>query len=195
MFTVLFLFFKYVERFNTFFLRIGRQLAWVAILFMVLVILTQVFFRYILNNALPWPDEAARFLMLWMTGLVAPSAYRWGGFVSIDMVPKILPKYVGDILVTTLLVLSLTVLLIGFRLGLRHIEIGWIFESASIKVPWQLFGGEQKAIKLAWMYMSIPVGIFFLITVNIELILRKIISFSKPDFNLIMDPDKEKLES
>ena len=94
MFTVLFLFFKYVERFNTFFLRIGRQLAWVAILFMVLVILTQVFFRYILNNALPWPDEAARFLMLWMTGLVAPSAYRWGGFVSIDMVPKILPKYV-----------------------------------------------------------------------------------------------------
>ena len=195
MFTVLFLFFKYVERFNTFFLRIGRQLAWVAILFMVLVILTQVFFRYILNNALPWPDEAARFLMLWMTGLVAPSAYRWGGFVSIDMVPKILPKYVGDILVTTLLVLSLTVLLIGFRLGLRHIEIGWIFESASIKVPWHLFGGEQKAIKLAWMYMSIPVGIFFLITVNMELILRKIISFSKPDFNLIMDPDKEKLES
>jgi len=33
---------------------------------MVIVILLQVFFRYVLNNALPWPDELARFLMLWM---------------------------------------------------------------------------------------------------------------------------------
>ena len=61
---------------NTFFLRIGRQLAWIAILLMVMVILLQVFFRYVLNNALPWPDEVARFLMLWMTALIAPSAYR-----------------------------------------------------------------------------------------------------------------------
>ena len=55
---------------------------------MVIVILVQVFFRYVLNNALPWPDEVARFLMLWMTGLIAPSAYRWGGFVSIEFLER-----------------------------------------------------------------------------------------------------------
>ena len=70
---------------NTFILRIGRHLAWIAIGLMVVIILVQVLFRYGLNSALPWPDEAARFLMLWMTGLIAPSAYRWGGFVSIEM--------------------------------------------------------------------------------------------------------------
>ena len=70
---------------NTLILRAGRLLAWMALALMVAVILTQVFCRYVLNNALPWPDEAARFLMLWMTGLMAPSAYRWGGFVSIGM--------------------------------------------------------------------------------------------------------------
>ena len=64
---------------NTFVLRIGRHLAWIALGFMVLVILIQVFYRYALNNALPWPDEAARFLMLWMAGLMAPSAMRWSG--------------------------------------------------------------------------------------------------------------------
>ena len=62
---------------NTFILRIGRHLAWIAIGLMVVIILVQVLFRYGLNSALPWPDEAARFLMLWMTGLIAPSAYRW----------------------------------------------------------------------------------------------------------------------
>ena len=82
--TLLF-FFNLLEKINTFFLRIGRQFAWIAIFLMVVVIIIQVFFRYVLNNALPWPDELARFLMLWMTGLIAPSAYRWGGFVSIDI--------------------------------------------------------------------------------------------------------------
>ena len=73
--------FNFLEKINTFFLRIGRQFAWIAIFLMVVVIMIQVFFRYVLNSALPWPDEVARFLMLWMTGLIAPSAphERHGG--------------------------------------------------------------------------------------------------------------------
>ena len=48
-------------------------------------------------------------------------------------------------------------------------------------------------MKLAWMYMSLPVGIFLLILVNFELFLRNILSFtSKVD--LPLDRDKEKLE-
>ena len=160
---------------------------------MVVVILLQVFFRYILNNALPWPDELARFLMLWMTGFIAPSAYRWGGFVSIEMLPKLLPKLIENILLLILLSLSLFILIIGFQLGLQHIKIGWIFESSSIKIPFHLIGGEQKALKLAWMYMSLPVGIFLLILVNIELILRKIFLILKVNFDPPDDKDKESL--
>ena len=66
--------------------RIGRALSVFAIAVMVIVILTQVFFRYVLNNALPWPDEAARFMMLWLTGLMAPVALRQGGMVAITSV-------------------------------------------------------------------------------------------------------------
>ena len=111
---LLLLFFNFLQNINTFILRIGRQFAWIAILLMVIVIIIQVFFRYVLNNALPWPDEVARFLMLWMTGLIAPSAYRWGGFVSIDMLQRFLPKTLSNILIFLILIISLTVLLIGF---------------------------------------------------------------------------------
>jgi len=187
------LIFNTLQIFNSFILRIGRQLAWVAIFLMVIVILLQVFFRYVLNNALPWPDELARFLMLWMTGFIAPSAYRWGGFVSIDMLPQFLPKLIENILMLFLLSLSLAILVIGFKLGLQHIKIGWIFESSSIKIPFQLFGGKQQAIKLAWMYMSLPVGIFLLILVNIELILKKILLLFNKDLKLSEDLDKERL--
>ena len=182
-----------LEYLNSFMLKIGRDLAWIAIFLMVIVILLQVFFRYVLNNALPWPDELARFLMLWMTGFIAPSAYRWGGFVSIEMLPQLLPKFLENMLIIFLLVLSLTILLIGFQLGLQHIKIGWIFNSSSLKVPLDLIGGEQKSIKLAWMYMSLPVGIFLLILVNIELILKKIILTFNTEINLPIDKNKEHL--
>ena len=192
---LLLLFFNFLQNINTFILRIGRQLAWMAILLMVIVIIIQVFFRYVLNNALPWPDEVARFLMLWMTGLIAPSAYRWGGFVSIDMFERFLPKILSNILVFLILIISLTVLLIGFEMGLRHIDAGWIFSSSSIKIPYSLLGGKTEAMKLAWMYMSLPVGIFLLILVNIELILKTILSTFNSQINFPLDKDKERLEA
>ena len=192
---LLLLFFNFLQNINTFILRIGRQFAWIAILLMVIVIIIQVFFRYVLNNALPWPDEVARFLMLWMTGLIAPSAYRWGGFVSIDMLQRFLPKTLSNILVFLILIISLTVLLIGFEMGLRHINAGWIFSSSSIKIPYSLLGGKTEAMKLAWMYMSLPVGIFLLISVNIELILRTILSTFNSQINFPLDKDKERLEA
>ena len=191
---ILLFFFNFIEKVNTFFLRIGRQFAWIAIFLMVIVILIQVFFRYILNNALPWPDEVARFLMLWMTGLIAPSAYRWGGFVSIDLLERFLPKVISTLLALFLLVISLIVLIIGLEFGLKHINAGWIFNSSSIKIPFHLIGGKAEPIKLAWMYMSLPIGIIFLISVNIELILRNILTnFRKLD--LPKDLDKQKLET
>ena len=89
--------------------------------------------------------------------------------------------------------LSFLILLIGFNLGLQHIKIGWIFNSSSIKIPLNLFGGEQKAIKLAWMYMSLPVGILLLISVNLELILKKIILIFYAETDLPIDKNKEHL--
>ena len=192
---LLLLFFNFLQNINTFILRIGRQIAWMAILLMVIVIIIQVFFRYVLNNALPWPDEVARFLMLWMTGLIAPSAYRWGGFVSIDMLQRFLPKILSNILVFLILIISLTVLLIGFEMGLKHINAGWIFSSSSIKLPYSLLGGKTEAMKLAWMYMSLPIGILLLISVNIELTLKTILSTFSSQINFPLDKDKEKLEA
>ena len=192
---LLLLFFNFLQNINTFILRIGRQIAWMAILLMVIVIIIQVFFRYVLNNALPWPDEVARFLMLWMTGLISPSAYRWGGFVSIDMLQRFLPKTLSNILVFLILIISLTVLLIGFEMGLKHINAGWIFSSSSIKIPYSLLGGKTEAMKLAWMYMSLPIGILLLISVNIELTLKTILSIFSSQINFPLDKDKERLEA
>ncbi len=170
---------------NSFVLRIGRFVAWVALALMVLVILTQVFFRYVLNNALPWPDEAARFLMLWMTGLIAPSAYRWGGFVAIDMVPAALPKRTALVLMLILLALSAAVLTVAIGFGWGHtMGFGGNFDSSSLKLPLDMIGFESIKLKLRYMYASLLVGVIMLLAVNVELILRTILEILDPEITL-----------
>ncbi len=183
---------KLLVDFNTILLKLGRQLATVAIGLMVIIILIQVFFRYGLNSALPWPDEAARFLMLWMTGLIAPSAYRWGGFVSIDMLFRFLPSKMVKIITLILLVISLLVLVVGLQFGLKHVDSGWLFSSSSLKWPLHLIGMEAIRVKLAWMYMSLPVGLIMMSLVNVELIIKNFLWLWNPNLQLPIDPDQPK---
>ncbi|WP_068311087.1 TRAP transporter small permease [Aliiruegeria sabulilitoris] len=181
---------------NTKLLRVGRSIGWVALAMMVFVILLQVFFRYVLNSALNWPDEAARFLMLWMTGLMAPSAYRWGGFVAIDMLPQALPRVPGLLLSLVILVLSLCVLVIGVQHGYEHtFGFGGKFNSSSLRIPLEWFGMETIKVKLRFMYMSLFICMVLLIAVNVELILRNLILLGDADADLPSNDAPDMLQS
>lgn len=167
---------------NTWILRVARQVAWFALAVMVVVILAQVFFRYVLNNALSWPDEAARFLMLWMTALMAPSAMRWGGFVSIDMLYSALPRVPGLVLTLVLFGLSLAVLLVAVGHGYNHtFGFGGNFNSSSLRVPLDWLGLEAVRVKLRYMYGSLFFCVILLISVTVELILRTLVSLIDPN--------------
>ncbi|WP_372571465.1 TRAP transporter small permease [Ruegeria jejuensis] len=162
---------------NEFALRIGRAIGVVAIAAMVLAILIQVFFRYVLNNALPWPDEAARFCMLWMTGLMAPTAFRRGGFVAIDMFGRALPSIPGQILSLFLLIVSLLVLVVAIGIGWGEVTgFGGKFTTASLYLPVSISFDDWYRIPRSWMMASLLVGVILLTSVNIELILRGLVT-------------------
>lgn len=166
-----------LEIFNDVAGRIGRNIAVIAMGLMVVVILTQVFFRYVLNNALPWPDEAARFFMLWLVGLMGPIAMRRGSMVAITGLQKLLPGAVCQGLLFLLLLLSLFVLVVAIKIGWAHVNSGWLFASSSLKLPLHLIGLESVKLKLAWAYMSLFVGFCLMLVVNLELLLRMLVTF------------------
>jgi len=163
------------QLFNDVVLRLGRSIAIVAIGCMVLAILIQVFFRYVLNNPLPWPDEAARFAMLWMTGLIAPMAYRRGGFVAIDMALRALPERVAAVLSLILLGIA------GFVLGVA-IDIGWseingfLSKAKTASLYYPDLSLDWVKMPRRWMMASFFVGVTLLFIVNVELILRSLIT-------------------
>ena len=156
---------------------------------MVLAILIQVFFRYVLNNALPWPDEAARFAMLWLTGLIAPMAYRRGGFVAIDTIVAFLPKTLVHVLNLILLAIAAVVLIFAVRIGWNEMT-GFMARAntASLFVPFNM-GGVCEAIGIKptagtiwcrvprlWAFASLWTGCVLLLIVNTELMLRSLIA-------------------
>ncbi|MEP2889841.1 TRAP transporter small permease [Tateyamaria sp.] len=158
---------------NALVLKIGRGIGIAAIAIMVAAILIQVVARYVFNNALPWPDEAARFCMLWMTGLMAPTAFRRGGFVALDMISGFMSARVSAVLSLILLLISALILVVAVQIGWGEVTgFGGRFATASLYLP--TFDGWFR-IPRSWMMLSLLVGVILLLAVNIELILRSVV--------------------
>ncbi|ASP19317.1 tripartite ATP-independent periplasmic transporter, DctQ component [Antarctobacter heliothermus] len=168
-----------LERLNTGILSVGRVIAMLALAIMVCLILGQIFWRYALNDAPNWTEEGARFGMLWLVGLMAPLAYRQGGFVAIDMLERALPRLLAALLTLVLLAISLWVLIIAWDKGLNnHVDsLSGRGCSSSLRWPFGIEIGKCKA-KFAnqYQYAALWVGVNLLILVNVELILRQFIT-------------------
>ena len=166
-----------LERLNTVVLAIGKVIVIIALAIMVALILEQVFIRYILSGAPNWTEEGARFLMLWMTGLIGPLAYRTGGFVAIDMLERALPHILATLLSLVLLICAMAVIWTCAQLGWENVNSFTARgNSASLRLPLDWFGGERIKFKNSWSFASLFVGFSLLVLVNAELLLRQIIS-------------------
>jgi TRAP-type transport system small permease protein len=171
-------------------LAVGRWIGAICLGLMVLAILAQVFYRYVLNNALPWPEEASRFLMLWSTGLMAPTAFRRGGFVAIDMVVRMLPRAVATLLSVFLMGVTILVLWIALGIGWSEVTgIGGRFETDSLWIPASLDFSVWMKVPKSWMMASLLVGVALLLAVAIELALRNLYALIRGPEGLRDIPD------
>ncbi|MFK5953295.1 MAG: TRAP transporter small permease [Desulfobacterium sp.] len=140
-----------------------RLIRWVIITAtagMMSVICLQIFCRFILNDALSWPEEAARFLMVWSLFLAAGYALRHREHVGlnffIDRLPARLSAGLGIVL---------HFIIIGF-LGVMVVG-GWqeVMSLAPLKT------GALR-ISRAIPYLIIPTSGVLFILVSIRLIIE-----------------------
>jgi TRAP-type C4-dicarboxylate transport system permease small subunit len=80
---------------------VNRLLGWlemaalaVLTLTMFLVVLSQVIFRYALNQPSPWTEEAARYLFIWIALLGAAFGVLQGSHFGFDMIVRRMPSAV-----------------------------------------------------------------------------------------------------
>lgn len=86
-------------------------------IFLIMVIVCiQIFHRFILNDALPWPEEASRFLMIWALFIGGAYAFLDRDHASIEYLSKKLPgkaSVVVEIANNVLIILFLSVIVYG----------------------------------------------------------------------------------
>lgn len=69
---------------NHWLLWICKIMAVALIVGMTAIIFVNVVFRYGLNDAIPWSEEIAKFVMVWMTFMAAPVGLSLGAHIAID---------------------------------------------------------------------------------------------------------------
>jgi len=141
---------------------LARSIIVIALAAMLFVICLQVFCRFVLGQALPWPEEAARFLMIWSLFLAAVYVQGEEGHLRLDFFAEKLPqraRLMLKILVNAAILLFLVVMLKG-----------GIFEVDALKV---MKTGALR-ISRAFPYAAIPASAALFILVTLKLMIADI---------------------
>src|SRR5882724_2335111 len=118
------------------------------VLFAAMVVVTAagVFFRYVLDAALPWAEEADRYLFIWLSFVGAAITMRHQAHIAVD----ILVRNFGPAARNWAALLSHGCILVFagtvFWASERVIEVTSVTRTTATDVP------------MSWVYLAVPVG-------------------------------------
>jgi TRAP-type C4-dicarboxylate transport system permease small subunit len=148
---------------------IARNFAGLLLVAMVLIVVMQIVFRYVLNDSLIWTEELAKTMMVWTAFLVAPWAYRVGANVRIEIFTNEMPKRLRK---SMELILNLAVL---------WIVAIFLWESFGFWTRGLTVRADSLPIQVAWFYSVVPVAFSLLLLAGIEQILRNVLGLLHPE--------------
>jgi TRAP-type C4-dicarboxylate transport system permease small subunit len=122
---------------------------WTAVaLFTAMVTVTTlgVFFRYVLNNALPWAEEADRYLFIWLSFVGASITMRHKAHIAVDLLLRYVSPAWHRRLALTAHACVLVFLGVVFWASLPVIELTSETRATATDIP------------MSWVYLAAPVG-------------------------------------
>lgn len=143
--------------------RIGTVGVWLASCFVVLmtvIVISGVFFRYVLNDSITWVEDVALIMMVTTAFVVAPYAFRSGSNVAIELFVAPLPQAALRALRLMVNMLILWIIYRYFFESLALVTRGWGIRVNTVPIPW------------AYPYMIVPVAFAAMGLVAVELIGR-----------------------
>ncbi|MFB3819631.1 MAG: TRAP transporter small permease [Candidatus Methylomirabilales bacterium] len=127
---------------------------------MVIVTAAGVFFRYVLNDALPWAEEADRYLFIWLSFIGASITMRQKAHIAVDL----LLRYVQPVWRPRFALIAhgavLVFLAIVFWASGPVLEITRETRATATDIP------------ISWVYMAAPVGCILIGTETLRLMAR-----------------------
>ena len=138
---------------------------------MTVIIILQVFMRYLFLFSLSWSEEVARYLMIWVSFLGASLALKYGFHIGVEFVINRIPKKMrGWINLTAKL---------GVLLFLIYFTIG------GFRLSWAVRDQDSPALlfSMAYAYLSAPVGGVFMIIQLLSLLVEDWVKVRKKQWS------------
>lgn len=121
---------------------------------MSVVILVQVFLRYVVKSSLPWSEELARYLMVWIGLMGASLALQEGRHIEVTLLLDRVPRLVRKVLTGIALVVVVWFLWLILQQGLVLASNIWLQRSPAMNLPMVV---PYAAIPLGAAFMMIQV--------------------------------------
>ena len=113
---------------------------------MVAVTTIGVFFRYVLNSALPWAEEADRYLFIWLSFVGASITMRRKGHIAVDILVRSFEPNLREWVALLAQACVLAFLAVVFWASQRVIEVTSQTRATATDIP------------ISWVYLAVPVG-------------------------------------
>lgn len=139
------------------------------LIMMTVVMLIQVVMRYVVNSALTWPEEFCRYCFIYMTFLTIGYSVRRQSMLRLDLIIKIIPKKVGEVIEFIIWVMCLLffVYMFGYSIKLINLTVTSARTSPAMGIPFYIiyistvigFGlGIIRNIQFLYIFIKKRVG-------------------------------------
>jgi TRAP-type transport system small permease protein len=127
---------------------------------MVAVTAMGVFFRYVLNDALPWAEEADRYVFIWLSFVGASITMRRNAHIAVDVLVRTFTPLYRRLVALLSGVCILAFLVVVFAASERVIEVTSLSRTTATDVP------------MSWVYIAVPVGCVLLAIETLRVMAR-----------------------
>ncbi len=157
---------------SDFFNKIAEYLTTVLTIVFTIITIMQVFTRYVLEISLPWPEEVARYSLVWVAFVTASILVKESGHVAVEFFKeKITVEKAKHLLmiVVYLLVSVFLVYLIVYGIAQCKVSIGQKWAS----IP---------SLSIFWVYLACPVGGGLMLVQSLKILLDEVVlAFGRND--------------
>ena len=139
-------------------------IARILIVFIGASIFMQVSLRYVFRAALPWPEEAARYAIIWLVCLCGNILIRNEELITVDFLDKLWPSKMIKYRNAIYRIMLLVVLFVLIKEGINQAISG----GKTL--------GSGLEIELFWSYLAVPVGAILMFYQMAYIIIRDFIA-------------------
>ena len=147
-----------LDRLVRVYLMILRTLAGASMAIIVVVMIAQVWARYVLGGSIIWAEELCRYLLIWQTFLVLGMAYSKGEFVSLDFLPSALSPRGRWLLKAVSAVPIVIFLAVIANYGADYASRFSRQTIPAVDFIWGALFGHPAGISIKYVYNAVAVG-------------------------------------